>query len=222
MAKSFKLIAETPEYDIKDYDIIVEQKNPNEPKHLYIQGPFTEANRRNRNQRIYPLEEMIQQVNEFNELYISTNRALGELEHPSYPQVNAAEACHMITSLKRESGSNVFVGKSKILSTPKGKIVESLIQDGVSLGISSRALGEVNSEGIVTDFKLCTFDIVHDPSCQVAFVNGILESKEWICNGNDDYEEVYENFEKSLSKLPKHDLENYLYEQVMAFMTKLK
>lgn len=222
MAKSFKLIAETPEYDLKDYEIIVEQKNHNEPKHLYIQGPFTEANRRNRNQRIYPLEEMIQQVNEFNQLYISTNRALGELEHPSYPQVNAAEACHMITSLQRESGSNVFVGKSKILSTPKGKIVESLIQDGVSLGISSRALGEVNSEGIVTDFKLCTFDIVHDPSCQVAFVNGILESKEWICNGNDDYEEVYENFEKSLAKLPKHDLEKYLYEQVMAFMSKLK
>lgn len=222
MAKSYKLIAETPEYDIHDYVIERVQKNPNEPKHLYIEGPFTEANRRNRNQRIYPLEEMIQQVNEFNEVYVATNRALGELEHPEYPQVNAQEACHMITSLKRQQGSNVFVGKSKILSTPKGKIVECLINDGVSLGISSRALGEVNSEGIVTDFKLCTFDIVHDPSCQVAFVNGILESKQWICSSDDKYEEVYENFEKSLSKLPKHDLENYLFEQVMAFMSKLK
>lgn len=219
MAKALKLIAETPQYDIHDYNILVEQKNSSDEKHYYIEGPFTEANRRNRNQRIYPLEEMVQQINEYNETYVTKNRALGELEHPPYPQVNIAEACHMITSLRQDG--NVFIGKSKILDTPKGQTVQKLLAAGVNLGISSRALGEVNENGVVTDFKLCTFDIVHDPSCQIAFVNGILEAKEWICNGDEKYEEVYEGFEKALAKLPKHDLENYLYEQVSAFLKKL-
>lgn len=218
--KSYQLIVENPEHDIHDYIIEAVQKNPSEPKHYFIEGPFTEANRRNRNQRIYPIEEMVQQINEFNETYVMRNRALGELEHPPYPQVNAAEACHLITSIKRDG--NVFIGKSKILDTPKGQIVQKLLEGGVSLGISSRSLGEVNGDGIVTDFKLCTFDIVHDPSCQIAFVNGILESKQWICNANDKYEEVYEGFEKALSKLPKKDMEKYLIEQVMQFMRKLK
>lgn len=220
MRKAFKLIAEAPEYDLRDYVVEAVQKNPGEKKHFYIQGPFTEANRRNRNQRIYPLDAMVQQINEYNENYVIQNRALGELEHPPYPQVNIAEACHMITSLKQDG--NVFIGKSKILDTPKGECVQKLLEAGVNLGISSRALGEVNEDGIVTDFKLCTFDIVHDPSCQIAFVNGILEAKEWICNGDEKYEEVYEGFEKALAKLPKKDLENYLYEQVMLFMSKLK
>lgn len=220
MAKALKLIAETPMYDIHDYVVEAVQQNSGEEKHYYIEGPFTEANRRNRNQRIYPLEEMVQQINEYNETYVTKNRALGELEHPPYPQVNIAEACHMITSLRQDG--NVFIGKSKILDTPKGQTVQKLLAAGVNLGISSRALGEVNENGIVTDFKLCTFDIVHDPSCQIAFVNGILEAKEWICNGDEKYEEVYEGFEKALAKLPKHDLENYLYEQVLAFFAKLK
>lgn len=217
--KAYNLIVETPEYTLDDYQVIVEHKNSNEPKHYFIEGPFTEANKRNRNQRIYPLEEMVQQINEFNETYVSRNRALGELEHPPYPQVNAAEASHLITSIKRDG--NVFIGKAKILDTPKGQLVQKLLEGGVSLGISSRSLGEVNADGIVTDFKLCTFDIVHDPSCQIAFVNGILESKQWICSADDKYEEVYEGFEKSLSKLPKKDMEKYLIEQVMLFMSKL-
>lgn len=208
-----------PAYSPSDYDIIVERKNNGEKKHFYIEGPFTEANKRNRNQRIYPLDEMVQQINEFNEVYVSKNRALGELEHPPYPHVNAAEACHLITSIRQDG--NVFIGKSKILDTPRGEIVQKLLEGGVHLGVSSRSLGEVNGDGIVTDFKLCTFDIVHDPSCQVAFVNGILEAKQFICDSNAGYEELYDNFEKSISKLPKKDVEKYLIEQVVTFMSKL-
>lgn len=128
------------------------------------------------------------------------NRATGELEHPEYPNLDARKACHLITSLVRED--RVFIGKSKILSTPDGKIVESLLRDGVQLGVSSRSLGNVDeATGRVTDFQLCTFDIVHDPSCQKAFVNGIMESREWICNYNTENEKLYEEFDKTVDKV---------------------
>ena len=163
---------------------------------------------------------MIEQINDFNENFVLQGRATGELEHPEYPNLNAERACHLITSIKRDG--NVFIGKSKILSTPQGKIVECLLRDGVQLGISSRSLGTVDeSTGIVSDFKLCTFDIVHDPSCQKAFVNGILESRDWICNFNEKNEKIYEEFDKKLSKLPYKDVDDYLYESVLKFIRSL-
>lgn len=218
--EKLKLIGEDSQWDIKDYKIISEAANAGEEKKTYIQGPFTEAGSKNRNQRIYPLESMVEQINEFNQNYILTHRATGELEHPEYPNLNAANACHLITEIKQDG--NVFIGKSKILDTPKGQIVKALLHDGVQLGVSSRSLGSVDeSTGIVTNFKLCTFDIVHDPSCQKAYVNGIMESKEWLCNYNEKYERVYEEFEDRVSKLPKRDLDHYLLEQVMNFLDKL-
>lgn len=163
--EKLKLIGEDSQWDIKDYKIISEAANAGEEKRTYIQGPFTEAGSKNRNQRIYPLESMVEQINEFNQNYILTHRATGELEHPEYPNLNAANACHLITEIKQDG--NIFIGKSKILDTPKGQIVKALLHDGVQLGVSSRSLGSVDeSTGIVTNFKLCTFDIVHDPSCQ--------------------------------------------------------
>lgn len=146
---------------------------------------------------------MIREVDAFDREYIRTHRATGELEHPEYPNLVAGKACHLITEIKRDG--NVFIGKSKILSTPDGQIVKALLEDGVQLGVSSRSLGEVDEEtGRVTDFKLCTFDIVHDPSCQKAFVNGIMESREWICNYNSDNERVYESFDRKIQSLPKN------------------
>ena len=220
--KGLSLICETPHLDLSEYTISVDQENNGKPKSWYISGPFTEANKRNRNNRIYPLEEMVQQINEFNTNLVSQNRALGELEHPEYPQINAAEACHLITEIKQDG--NVFIGKSKILPTPKGKIVEGLLQAGVKLGISSRSLGEVDPTGRVTDFQLCTFDIVSDPSCQIAFVDGILESKKFICLGDGKYETVYEKLEKDLATLPQMDKEkeNYIFESIMRFLNNLK
>lgn len=136
--EKLKLIGEDSQWDIKDYKIISEAANAGEEKRTYIQGPFTEAGSKNRNQRIYPLESMVEQINEFNQNYILTHRATGELEHPEYPNLNAANACHLITEIKQDG--NIFIGKSKILDTPKGQIVKALLHDGVQLGVSSRSL----------------------------------------------------------------------------------
>lgn len=220
-SKALNLICETPSMSLDDYTVLIEQANPYSPKTWTITGPFTEANRRNRNNRIYPLEEMVEQINEFNETLVAQHRALGELEHPQYPQINAAEACHLITELKQDG--NLFIGKSKVLPTPKGKVVEGLLSGGVKLGISSRSLGEVDPNGVVTGFQLCTFDIVADPSCPAAFVDGILESKRFVCLGDGKYETVYEELDKKLSKLPTNstEKENYIFESVMAFLKRL-
>lgn len=220
MAIALNLIGENCQYDTRDYEFVKESLSPDSPKSLYIKGPFTEANRRNRNRRIYPLEELTQQINEFNSNYVLRNRAYGELEHPEYPQINLKNACHMITELQQDG--NVFYGKSKILPTETGKTVEIIIEAGGMVGISSRSLGSVDPKtGIVSNLKLCTFDIVSDPSSQSAFVEGILESKQWYCDKDNRFEEVFENLEDSLCKLPKADLDKYLFEQIKNFMSKL-
>ena len=127
----------------------------------------------------------------------------------------------MITELKQDG--NIFYVKSKILPTETGKTVEIIIEAGGMVGVSSRSLGQVDPKsGIVSNLKLCTFDIVSDPSSQSAFVEGILESKQWYCDKDNRFEEVFENLENSLVNLPKHDLDKYLLEQVRSFMRKLK
>ena len=219
MSKQYHLITEAPQHDIQDFDIVTESTGPNGAKRLFIKGPYTVANSRNRNRRIYPLEEMVRQIGIFDKELIQQRRAYGELEHPEYPQIMVSEACHLVTEIQQDG--TTFIGKSKILSTPKGKIVEAIINDGGNLGISSRALGNVNDQGIVTEFKLCTFDVVADPSCQTAFVNGILESKTFSCNYNSENEAVYETFEKQLSHLPKNGREKYIREAIVGFMRSL-
>lgn len=218
-SRQFHLITDNLKYDFKDFEVVRESATPGGEKRLYIAGPYTVANSRNRNQRIYPLDEMVRQIDIFDKELIQSHRAYGELEHPDYPQIMVTEACHLITEIKQDG--NVFYGKSKILSTPKGKIVEALLSDGGGLGISSRALGSVNEDGIVEEFKLCTFDIVADPSCQTAFVNGILESKTWSCNYDPRNEAVYESFEKSLAKMPRLEREKYIRESIVKFMAEL-
>lgn len=109
------------------------------------------------------------------------------------------------------------------MSTPDGKIVESLLKDGVQLGVSSRSLGELDEDtGRVKNFQLCTFDIVHDPSCQKAFVNGILESREWICNFDEKNERLYEEFDKRLASLPNYKVDDYLFAACMDLIKKLQ
>lgn len=223
MTKNLHLIVEQP-YDRQDYSLLKEDATNSfgeKVKHLFIEGPFTEADSRNRNRRIYPLEAMMAQINEFNENYVFQGRATGELEHPEYPNLNAKNACHLITSLVQEG--KIFKGKSRIITeVPLGQTVAGLIEAGVQLGVSSRSLGSVNSEGIVEDFKLCTFDIVSDPSCPKAWVDGILESKTFSCNFNDNNERVYETFEKKLKKLPSVDTENFIYESIKVFFDSLR
>jgi hypothetical protein len=175
-----KLITE----EIESVEIITEEKNG--VKTLYIQGPFLQAEVTNRNGRNYPLSIMEREVNRYTQSFISKGRALGELGHPDGPTVNLDRVSHMITNLRKE-GTN-FIGKAKILDTPMGNIAKSLLGEGVTLGVSSRGIGSlVEKNGIKyvgEDFMLATAaDIVADPSAPDAFVQGIMEGKEWVWDG---------------------------------------
>ena len=176
-----KLIRE----EVESVKFLVEQKNGK--KSLYIEGVFLQGDIKNRNGRMYPMETLRKEVARYNESNVQSGRALGELGHPDGPTVNLDRVSHKIVSLK-ESGSN-FIGKAKILSTPMGKIASSLIDEGVKLGVSSRGIGslQMNKEGcnvVGNDFMLATAaDIVADPSAPDAFVEGIMEGKEWVWDG---------------------------------------
>ena len=176
-----KLIRE----EIESVEFLVEQRNGK--KSMYIEGIFLQGDLQNRNGRMYPINVLRKEVSRYNENHIQKGRALGELGHPDGPTVNLDRVSHKIVSLK-ESGSN-FIGKAKILGTPMGKIATSLIEEGVKLGVSSRGIGSLKPtrEGVNVvgdDFMLSTAaDIVADPSAPDAFVEGIMEGKEWIWDG---------------------------------------
>jgi len=177
-----KLIRE----EIESVKILTEERNGK--KSLYIEGVFLQGNIKNRNGRMYPMETLRREVGRYNESNIVSGRALGELGHPDGPTVNLDRVSHKIVSLK-ESGSN-FIGKAKILNTPMGKIASSLLDEGVKLGVSSRGIGSLKptKEGfnvVGDDFMLATAaDIVADPSAPDAFVEGIMEGKEWVWEGS--------------------------------------
>jgi hypothetical protein len=220
MSKAFNLLVETPTYELK---YLVEEQNRNAPSNMFIKGPFLMANEANRNKRVYPLEEMVREVGRYDNEMIKQNRATGELNHPTSPEINLERACHVVTELKQNG--NIFEGKSKILSTPVGQVVRSLIMDGVKLGVSSRALGRVdekNGVNTVSDFRLVAIDVVADPSVPTAFVNGILESKQWVLADNGAFEPLYEKIERQISKLPKSNKDQYLKECMIEFINSLK
>jgi len=189
--------------EIEQVEFIVENKNGK--KSLFIEGVFLQGNIRNRNGRMYPMETLRREVARYNENHVLQGRALGELGHPDGPTVNLDRVSHKIVSL-RESGSN-FIGKAKILSTPMGKIAESLISEGVKLGVSSRGIGslKLTREGINVvgdDFMLATAaDIVADPSAPDAFVEGIMEGKEWVWDGGILREKYAEKTYKTINTL---------------------
>ena len=176
-----KLIRE----EIESVKFITEERGGK--KALYIEGVFLQGNIKNRNGRMYPMETLRREVGRYNESNVTTGRALGELGHPDGPTVNLDRVSHKIVSLK-ENGSN-FIGKAKILDTPMGQIAKSLIGEGVKLGVSSRGIGSLKptKEGfnvVGDDFMLATAaDIVADPSAPDAFVEGIMEGKDWVWDG---------------------------------------
>ena len=176
-----KLIRE----EIEQVEVIVENRNGK--KSLFIEGVFLQGEIKNRNGRMYPMQTLAREVGRYNENFVEKGRALGELGHPDGPTVNLDRVSHKIVSLK-ESGNN-FIGKAKILSTPMGKIASNLLGEGVKLGVSSRGVGSLNktNEGysvVGEDFTLATAaDIVADPSAPDAFVDGIMEGKDWVWDG---------------------------------------
>jgi len=176
-----KLITE----EIEQVEVIVENRNGK--KNLFIEGVFLQGEIKNRNGRMYPMQTLAREVGRYNENFVEKGRALGELGHPDGPTVNLDRVSHKIVSL-REDGNN-FIGKAKILSTPMGKIASNLLGEGVKLGVSSRGVGSLNktNEGysvVGEDFTLATAaDIVADPSAPDAFVDGIMEGKDWVWDG---------------------------------------
>jgi hypothetical protein len=192
-------------------------------KNLFIEGVFMQAEQQNKNGRIYPRDILINEVARYNQSYIKENRALGELGHPEGPTVNLERVSHIITNLK-ENGNDV-VGKAKILGTPYGKIVENLIDSGVKLGVSSRGMGslkQMNGVNMVQeDFMLAAVDIVADPSAPNAFVNGIMEGKQWVWDNGVLKEQDIENWRKQIKKTPSKKLEEQYLKVFKNFLSKL-
>jgi hypothetical protein len=194
-----KLIRE----EIEKVEVITEEKNGK--KVLFIQGPFLQTEQQNRNGRVYRRDVMEREVKRYAEQYISKGRALGELGHPEGPTINLDRVSHKIISLEQKG--NDFIGKAQILSTPMGKIAESLLKDGVTLGVSSRGIGSLRptKEGyseVGEDFMLATAaDIVADPSAPDAFVQGIMEGKEWVWDGGMLREKFAEQTQRRINTL---------------------
>jgi len=194
-----KLITE----EISNVQIITEGKGAN--KKLYIEGVFLQGDIKNRNGRMYPMSTLAREVNRYNETFVQKGRALGELGHPDGPTVNLDRVSHKITSLVQE-GSN-FKGKAQILNTPMGKIASSLLGEGVMLGVSSRGVGSLREDRsgakvVGEDFMLATAaDIVADPSAPDAFVQGIMEGKEWVWEGGILREQLAEKTQKRINTL---------------------
>jgi len=194
-----KLITE----EVTNVQVITEGTGTN--KKLYIEGTFLQGEIKNRNGRMYPITTLTKEVNRYCEAFVNKGRALGELGHPEGPTVNLDRVSHKITSLVQEG--NNFKGKAQILSTPMGKITSSLLDEGVMLGVSSRGVGSLHttSEGctiVGEDFQLATAaDIVADPSAPDAFVNGIMEGKEWVWDGGILREQLAEQTKKRINTL---------------------
>jgi hypothetical protein len=199
-----KLITET----IEEAKVVITEGKSGQKNH-FIEGIFLQGDLKNRNGRMYPVGLLEREVTKYDQAYIQKGRALGELGHPEGPTINLDRVSHSITSLKKE-GTN-FVGKARILDTPMGRIAKSLLDEGVKLGVSSRGLGSLKEQNgmkvVADDFMLATAaDIVADPSAPDAFVNGIMEGKEW----------VWENGLISEQKLEriKHQIDNAAHQQL--------
>lgn len=217
------LMIEEPVYE---WNLIKEKAVDTGNVTLYIEGPYLMAEKRNKNGRVYKLEEMCKDVERYTGEMIKQCRSIGELNHPESIEVNPERACHMITEMKQDG--NVFIGKSKILSNPMGQIVKCLINDGVRLGVSSRALGQLeqkNGDNLVSNFRFICEDVVHDPSVSTAFVNGIMESKQYILESTGnirEYEKLYDSFEKTLNKPIKDNKMELRANAAINFIKKLK
>ena len=194
-----KLITE----EISDVKFITEGKGAK--KKMYIEGVFLQGNLKNRNGRMYPVDTLAKEVSRYNESFVAKGRAVGELGHPDGPTVNLDRVSHKIVDLHQEG--NNFVGKAQLLETPMGKIAKSLLAEGVTLGVSSRGIGTLKEDRdglkvVGEDFQLATAaDIVAAPSAPDAFVNGIMEGKEWVWEGGILREQFVDQTKKRINTL---------------------
>lgn len=214
-----KLITET----VEDVRYITESDEKG-GKSFFIEGIFMSANRVNRNHRVYPMETLTESVGRYIKEYVNNKRAFGELNHPSGPGVDLARASHLILDLKLSN--NDYIGKAKIMETPMGCIVKSLIQEGARLGVSSRGMGSLRQKNgyneVQPDFMLSAVDIVADPSAPGAFVNGIMEGKEWIWNNGMLEERTIAEYQKDLKKTSAANMEKRAIRLFENFLKRLK
>jgi len=195
-------------------------------KSLYIQGPFLVGETANRNRRMYKIDTLREEVKRYTNEYITANRALGELGHPDTPNLNLERVCIKIESLV-EDDQNRFIGKAKVLDTPYGNIVKNFIESGVSLGVSSRGMGSLlpgeNGVSIVADdFRLATAaDVVADPSAPGAFVNGIMENKDWLFVEGRFVEVDIDRTKQAIQKASKKEMEKVALRLFENFLSKL-
>jgi hypothetical protein len=223
MIISRKLIVERPNYDL---EFLSEQNNRDNEKRIYIRGQYIMMNRGNKNRRKYMEDEMVPAVNAYIQEYVEQNRGGGELNHSSNPDVDLSKLADKIIHLERDkSDPDFYIGKSLILSTPSGKILESLVHDGVKFGKSTKCLGQISEStdgfNVVKSPIVLLVDNVFDPSVATAFVNGILENKEYIISDDGRVAEAYQNLEKKLAKYPsKHRdaINEYIRESLEKFL----
>lgn len=215
-----KLITETIE-SVK----YLTEASENGKKHLYIEGTFLVGDQVNRNNRMYKMDTLRQEVKRYNEEYIKTNRALGELGHPDTPSLNLERVSHKIVSLVEDG--NTFYGKALILETPYGQIVKNFIENDIQVGVSSRAMGSVvqTREGynlVQDDLRLATAaDIVADPSAPGAFVNGIMENKEWLFVEGRFVEVDFDNAKKQIRAASSKQIEEVALKLFENYLRKL-
>jgi hypothetical protein len=213
-----KLITET----IEDVQILTEEKNGK--KLLYIEGVFLQSELKNRNGRMYPFNVLNKEVERYNEEYVKSKRALGELGHPDGPTINLDRVSHRITSLRAEG--NNFIGKAQILDTPMGNIAKNLLGEGVQLGVSSRGMGSIQKKEdcnvVADDFMLTTAaDIVADPSAPDAFVNGIMEGKEWVWNNGILQEREVAKYQRYMDGASRRNMEERTLKVFEHFLSNL-
>jgi hypothetical protein len=216
-----KLITEINE----EVKFITEETEEGGKKNMFIEGIFMQAEQKNRNGRMYPLPVMEREVTRYVNDYVNKNRAYGELGHPEGPTINLERVSHMIKEL-RQDGSN-FIGKAKIMDTPYGNIVKNLINEGACVGVSTRGLGSLRegkdgTKVVQDDFYLATAaDIVADPSAPDAFVQGIMENREWVYVAGRWTERQIEESKKQIKKVNRKDLEKTKLQIFENFINKL-
>ena len=216
-----KLIAE---YTESNLEVLIEQDKNTSKKKYIIEGVFAQANKKNRNGRIYPMPVMEKAVGKYVGDQVSKGRAVGELNHPEGPTVNLDKVSHKIENL--EIKGNDVMGRATILETPMGKIVQGLLDGGVQLGVSTRGMGSLMNNGqamiVKDDYMLNAVDIVQDPSAPSAFVNGVMEGVDWVWNNGVIEPQAIETMETEIKRAPKKNLYEVEVRQFKNFLSLLK
>ena len=215
-----KLISE----EVLEVKYLTEMNEKTGNKEHFIEGIFMQAEKKNRNGRVYPVSVLSKEVDRYNREYVNKNRAFGELGHPDSPTINLDRVSHMITKLYPDG--NNFIGKAKIMDTPNGKIVKSLLDGGANLGVSTRGVGSLKPHNgyqlVQDDFHLATAaDVVADPSAPDAFVRGIMEDAEWILTNKGWLPMHHERAKKVIKEASRNEIEDVALKVFTNFISKL-